>query len=294
MAQKIGFIGLGIMGDPMARNVVTAGFDLLVFNRTAEKAAPHEKLGAKMASSPKAVAESVDVVILMLSDIQAIEDVLHGDDGVLAGMTTGKVLINMSTVSPAYTQKVADTCAARSIIYVDAPVSGSRKPAEEGALVILAGGPEDKIAELEPLLLTMGKKVVYCGEAGKGSSMKMAVNLLLGTVTAGLCEAVNLGQKCGLDTETIVDTILAGAMGCVLYEIKKPMIVEGSYGAQFPLKHMTKDLRFALQTADDNGAAAPIGNAIFQVYRQSMGHGLGDQDFAAVKKTLERMNDDSE
>ena len=294
MSLKIGFIGLGIMGDPMARKVVTAGYDLLVFNRTAEKTTPLAEMGAKVASSPKTVAESVDIVILMLSDIQAVEDVLNCDEGVFAGMSAGKVLVNMSTVSPAYTQEVADTCATRSIIYVDAPVSGSRKPAEEGALVILAGGQEDKIAELEPLLLTMGKKVVYCGNAGKGSSMKMAVNLLLGTVTAGMCEAVNLGQKCGLDTEIILDTILAGAMGCMLYEIKKPMIIQDSYGAQFPLKHMTKDLRFALQTADENGAAAPICSSIFQIYRQSVGHGLGDQDFAAVKKTLERMNDDKE
>ena len=294
MALKVGFIGLGIMGVPMARNIVTADFDLLVFNRTAEKTKPLADAGAKVAASPKAVAESVDVVILMLSDPPAIEDVLQGTEGLLAGMRDGQVLVNMSTVSPAYSLQLADTLAAQSVIAVDAPVSGSRKPAEEGALVILAGGSEDKIAELEPLFLTMGKKVVYCGEAGKGSAMKMAVNLLLGTVTAGLCEAVNLGQKCGLDTETILNTILAGPMGCGLYELKKPMLINDSYATQFPLKHMTKDLRFALQTADEKGATAPIGNAIFQIYRQSMGHGLGDQDFAAVKKIIETMSDKKE
>ena len=124
--------------------------------------------------------------------------------------------------------------------------------------------------------------------------MKMAVNLLLGTVTAGLCEAVNLGQKCGLDTETILNTILAGPMGCGLYEFKKPMLINDSYATQFPLEHMTKDLRFALQTADENGASAPVGNAIFQIYRQSMGHGFGNQDFAAVKKIIETMSDKKE
>ena len=137
----------------------------------------------------------------------------------------------------------------------------------------------------------MGKKVIYCGDVGRASSMKMAVNLLLGIMAAGLSEAVNFGQKCGLDTATMLETMLAGPMGCALFEFKKPMLIDNQFSAQFPLKHMTKDIRFALQTADDEGAMVPIGHTAFQLYRQSVGLGLSDMDFAAVKKVFERISD---
>jgi 3-hydroxyisobutyrate dehydrogenase-like beta-hydroxyacid dehydrogenase len=291
MAIKVGFIGLGIMGQPMAQNVVKGDFQLTVFNRSSEKATPLADAGATVAPTPKAVAETSDVIILMLAGPEAIDAVLEGSEGLTAGMKAGQTMVNMSTVSPAYSKQLADKLSARSVVAIDAPVSGSRKPAEEGALVILAGGPQDKVSELEPLFSCMGKKVIYCGEAGQGSSMKMAVNLLLGIMAAGICEAVNLGQKCGLNTATMLETMLAGPMGCALFEFKKPMLINDSYSSQFPLKHMTKDLRFALQTADDNGAMTPIGHTVFQLYRQSMGQGLADMDFAAVKKVFERISD---
>jgi 3-hydroxyisobutyrate dehydrogenase-like beta-hydroxyacid dehydrogenase len=291
MALNVGFIGLGIMGQPMAQNVVKGGYNVTVYNRSNEKTKPLSKAGATVASTPKALAEAADVIILMLAGPEAIDAVLEGPEGLMAGMKTGQTLVNMSTVSPQYSKQLADKLTAKSAVAVDAPVSGSRKPAEEGALVILAGGPKDKVTKLEPLFMCMGKKVVYCGDAGQGSSMKMAVNLLLGIMAAGICEAVNLGQKCGLDTATMLETMLAGPMGCALFEFKKPMLIDDSLSAQFPLKHMTKDIRFALQTADENGAMAPIGHTVFQLYRQSMGQGLADMDFAAVKKVFERISD---
>jgi 3-hydroxyisobutyrate dehydrogenase-like beta-hydroxyacid dehydrogenase len=291
MALNVGFIGLGIMGQPMAQNVVKGGHALTVYNRSTEKATPFGEAGATVASTPKAVAEASDVIILMLAGPEAIDAVLEGSEGLMAGLQAGQTLVNMSTVSPQYAKELAGKLAGKSALAIDAPVSGSRKPAEEGALVILAGGPQDKVAGLEPLFMCMGKKVVYCGEAGQGASMKMAVNLLLGIMAAGISEAVNLGQKSGLDTATMLETMLAGPMGCALFEFKKPMLIDDSFAAQFPLKHMTKDIRFALQTADENGAVAPIGHTVFQLYRQSMGQGLADQDFAAVKKVFERISD---
>ena len=291
MALNVGFIGLGIMGQPMAQNVAKGDFRLTVFNRSSEKATPLADAGASVASTPKAVAEASDVIILMLAGPEAIDAVLEGPEGLMAGMQAGQTLVNMSTVSPQYSKQLADKLTAKSAVAIDAPVSGSRKPAEEGALVILAGGPQDKVTKLEPLFMCMGKKVVYCGAAGQGASMKMAVNLLLGIMAAGISEAVNLGQKSGLDTATMLETMLAGPMGCALFEFKKPMLIDDSFSAQFPLKHMTKDIRFALQTADENGAMAPIGHTVFQLYRQSMGQGLADQDFAAVKKVFERISD---
>jgi 3-hydroxyisobutyrate dehydrogenase len=291
MTMRVAFVGLGIMGQPMAKNIVKKRYPLSVYNRTAEKAFPLKEAGAEVAATPKEAAKGADVVILMLTGPEAVDQVLDGPQGVLAGLNAGKTVINMSTVPPSYSRHLYETLKTRSIAAIDAPVSGSRKPAEEGALVILAGGPQAKVKQVEPLLLSMGKKIVYCGEAGQGSSMKMAVNLLLGIMAAGLAEAVNLGQKCGLSTETLLETMLSGPMQCPLFEFKKPMLISDNYGAQFPLKHMAKDVRFVLQTADEAGAAVPAGHVVFQLYRAAMGRGLSDKDFAAVKKVLESMSD---
>jgi len=293
MTMKVGFIGLGIMGQPMAKNVVKKGYSLSVFNRTAEKALPLKEAGAVVASSPKEAAKGADVVILMLTGPDAVDQVLDGPQGVLAGLDAGKTVINMSTVPPSYSRQLSERLKSRSIAAIDAPVYGSKKPAEDGALVILAGGSQAKVKEMEPLLLSMGKKVIYCGEAGQGTSMKMVVNLLLSIMATGLAEAVNLGQKCGLATETMMETILSGPTQCPLFEFKKPMLLSDTYGAQFALKNMTKDLRFILQTADEAGAAVPAGHVVFQLYRAAVGRGLSDMDYAAVKKVVEVMSDPS-
>lgn len=291
MTMKVGFIGLGIMGQPMAKNVAGKGYALAVFNRTAEKALPLKEAGALQAANPREAAKGADAVILMLTGPEAVDQVLEGPQGVLAGLAPGTTLVNMSTVPPSYSRRLSEKLKSRSIAALDAPVYGSKKPAEEGTLVILAGGPQARVKDLEPLLLTMGKKVVYCGEAGQGSSMKMVVNLLLSIMATGLAEAVNLGQKCGLSTETVLETVLSGPTQCPLFEFKKPMLMSDSYGAQFALKNMTKDLRFILQTADETGAAAPAGHVVFQLYRAAMGRGLSEKDYAAVKKVLEWMSD---
>ena len=293
MTMKVGFVGLGLMGQPMAKNVAKKGFALSVFNRTPEKALPLKEAGASLAASPKEAAKGAEVVVLMLTGPEAVDQVLDGPQGVLAGLESGKTIVNMSTVPPSYSRRLFERLKSRSIVVLDAPVYGSKKPAEEGALVILAGGPQAKVKEMEPLLLSMGKKVVYCGETGQGSSMKMVVNLLLGIMATGLAEAVNLGQKCGLSTETVLETVLSGPTQCPLFEFKKPMLISDNYGAQFALKHMAKDLRFILQTADETGAAVPAGHVVFQLYRAAVGRGLSDKDYAAVKKVIEMMSDPS-
>jgi 3-hydroxyisobutyrate dehydrogenase-like beta-hydroxyacid dehydrogenase len=291
MSMKVAFVGLGTMGQPMAKNVAKKGYALSVFNRTPEKASSLKEAGSVLAASPRDAAKGADVVILMLTGPEAVDQVLDGPQGVLAGLEAGKTIVNMSTVPPSYSRHLSERLKSRSIAAVDAPVYGSKKPAEEGALVILAGGPQAKVKEMEPLLLSMGKKVVYCGEAGQGSSMKMVVNLLLSIMATGLGEAVNLGQKCGLSTETMLETILSGPTQCPLFEFKKPMLISDNYGAQFALKNMTKDLRFILQTADETGAAVPAGHMVFQLYRAAMGRGLSEKDYAAVKKVIEAMSD---
>jgi 3-hydroxyisobutyrate dehydrogenase-like beta-hydroxyacid dehydrogenase len=291
MAQKIGFIGLGIMGRPMAANILKAGYELMVYNRTLSKTMALADAGAHIASTPAELIHWADVVILMLTGSEAVDAVLYSEQGILSAAPSGKVIINMSTVSPAYTRTLGKCLASSSIIFIDAPVSGSKKPAVEGTLIILAGGPRDTINNLEPLLLSMGQKVIYCGEAGQGSAMKMTINLLLSIMMEGLCESLNLAKQLNLDSDLVLNSILAGPLGCGLFDLKSNMLKKDEFPVQFPLKHMTKDLRYVLQTADESGAAVPVSHTVFQLYRQGVSLGNGDLDFAAVKKTLDAMND---
>jgi 3-hydroxyisobutyrate dehydrogenase-like beta-hydroxyacid dehydrogenase len=291
MTQKIGFIGLGIMGQPMAANILKAGYELMIFNRTLSKTQALADAGAHIASTPAELIHWADVVILMLTGSEAIDAVLYSDQGILSAAPKSKVIINMSTVSPAYTRTLGRCLETSSIIFIDAPVSGSKKPAVEGTLIILAGGPRDAINTLEPLFHCLGQKIIYCGEAGQGSAMKMTINLLLSIMMEGLCESLNLAKQLDLDPGLALNSILSGPLGCGLFNLKSTMLQTDEFPVQFPLKHMAKDLRYVLQTADEAGAAVPVGHAVFQLYRQGVGLGNGDLDFAAVKKTLDALND---
>lgn len=291
MNQKIGFVGMGIMGQPMAANIRNAGYEIMVYNRTKEKTLPLAEAGALIADTPANVIDWADIVIFMLTGPEALDAMIYGENGILSAQGPSKVVINMSTVSPAYTRTLANHLQSVGFFFIDAPVSGSKKPAIEGSLIILAGGRKELVKKLEPLFLTMGQKVVYCGDIGQGSAMKMTINLLLAVMMEGLCESLNMAQQLKLETDLVLDTILAGPLGCGLFRLKNEMLQQNNYPVQFPLKHMTKDLRFVLQSADEAGAAIPAGHAVFQIYRQGIGLGNGDLDFAAVKKTLEALSD---
>ena len=288
---QLAFLGSGIMGLPMSLNLLAAGYRLAVYNRTAEKAHRAVAAGATHAQTPRAAAEGAEAVIVMVTGPEAVDELLAGPDGVLAGLAPGAALVNMSTVSPAYARSLGARLAAEGIPYLDAPVSGSKKPAEEGTLVVLAGGEGELIERLEPMFLALGKRVVACGDVGRGSEMKMAVNLLLGIMMGGLCEALEFGAACGIDRELLLETFLAGPLNCGLFELKREMLLAGDYPPQFPYKHMTKDIRFALQTADAAGAAVPLGHALFQLYREGIGRGLGDADLAALQRVLRLRGD---
>jgi 3-hydroxyisobutyrate dehydrogenase-like beta-hydroxyacid dehydrogenase len=284
MTTPIGFIGQGIMGSPMALNLLKAGYPVTVYNRDKDKNAPAAKAGAKVADTPASLAAGSDVVILMLTGPEAIQAVLEGPDGALAAMEPGKTVVNMSSVEPVYTRELNERLAAKGIIFIDAPVSGSKKPAEDGGLIILAGGDKKTVDALEPVFLTMGKKVIFCGEAGHGSAMKMAVNLLLSIMMTGFGEVLAMGRASGLAEEAMLDAFLSGAMSCPLFNGKAGMIRTGDYPPQFPLKHMHKDLGFILNTAQEAGADIPLGRAVLEQYGKAMTQELGEADFAAVVK----------
>lgn len=282
----IGFLGAGIMALPMARNCMAKGFAVHAHNRTKSNAEPLLQSGAAWAETPAALLERCQAVVVMLTGPEAIEAMMDGPHGLLAGPCQGKIIIQMSTVAPAYTNTLAQRVGAAGAILVDAPVSGSKKPAEDGTLVILAGGEKAHIDAVAPALLAMGKQVVHCGPVGAGSMMKMSINLLLGAVCAGLAEMLAFGEAGGLTVETMLEVALAGAVACPMFQLKAPMLKSGEYPPQFPLKHMTKDLKFAVDTAYETGANAPATHLMLQLYRQAVAQGLGDEDFAAVRKVL--------
>lgn len=290
MKRKVGFMGLGIMGAPMAANILRSGYPLMVYNRTPGKAEAMASLGAGVASSPRALAHATEVIIAMVTGPEALQDLLWGPDGAGSQLNPQKVFINMSSVSPHFTRELAQELTPTGAAFIDAPVSGTRKPAEDGTLLILAGGDQEQVAAVTPLLAAMGKKVIYCGEMGQGSMMKMMINLLLGAMMASFAEALNFGRQGGLDLEAMLDVVFSGPLHCGMYQVKAPMFQENSFPVSFPLKHMTKDFKFIVDTAFETGAPAPLAHLLLHLYRLGVSHHLGDQDFAAVARVLEHLS----
>ncbi len=290
MKPKVGFMGLGIMGAAMAANILKAGYPLMVFNRTPDKAQDLARMGAGVASSPKALAHAADIIIAMVTGPEAINSLVFGPTGAAAEFNPKKTFINMSSVSPQFTRDLAERLAGTGVTFIDAPVSGTKKPAEDGALVILAGGKQDKINELDPLFLTMGKKVIYCGPMGQGSMMKMFINLLLGVMMEGFAEAVNFGRLGGLDLEAMLETVFSGAMNAPMFQVKAPNFRDKNYPPAFPLKHLCKDAKFLLDTAYELGAPVPGGQMLLHLYRLGVAQGWGDQDISAIMRVLEHLS----
>lgn len=286
---KVGFIGLGIMGMPMSFNVLRNGYELVVYNRTSSKTLPLVENGAQAVKSPFEVAQNSDVIVMMLTGPEAIDQVVFGANGLFSGLNEKKYLINMSSVSPDYTKEIAKKIEPSGVKFIDAPVSGSKKPAEDGQLVILAGGKEEDVRDVEDVLLAMGKKVVYCGPVGHGSMMKMTINLLLGVMMAGMAEMMHFGQKGGLRKETMLEVLYSGALNCPLFQLKNDLFLEEKFTPQFPLKHMSKDLRFVMQTAQSTGAMIPEATTALRFFEIAEKNGLGEEDFAAVYKVFQQM-----
>lgn len=285
MKKRIGFMGLGIMGRAMAANLLKAGFSVTVYNRDRQKMQPLAQQGALTADSPRQLADNCDVAMLMVTGPEAIDELLFGIEGAAEGLA-GKVCVNMSSVSPAYSRELEVSLEAEGVVLIDAPVSGTRKPAEEGTLIILASGPEQAVRDLDDVFKAMGRKVIYCGPAGQGSMMKMTVNHLLGVMMHAFAEALLFGERGGLSMDAMLETIQSGALACPMYQAKAPLIASGNYPASFPLKHMAKDLKYVLDTAYETGAQIPAAQAALGMYLLARERGLGDMDFAAVDRAM--------
>lgn len=289
MDRTIGFIGLGTMGGPMALNIHEAGYALGVYNRSKEKTTPFREQDIPVYDSPAAVAAASDVVIIMVTGPDDVLEVLQQDQGVLEGLQPGSVVINMSTVSPEATAEAARLVEDAGGEFLDVPVSGTKRPAKDGKLVILAAGSRETILELTPVLNTMGKAVIYCGDTGQATRAKLMINLLLGSMMQGLAEALTFGKKVGLDLETMVETIGNGGLSSPFYTAKGKAIRKGDFEKNFPVNLMLKDLVLALDTARESGVALPQTAINREMFTAANAKGLGDEDMAAVIKILEEI-----
>lgn len=280
--MRIGWIGLGNMGVPMASNLIRAGFDVQVYNRTKSKAEPLLELGAHFVDQPEQLYPSCDVIITMVSDDQAVKEIYAGENSFLQSAAAGKIAIDMSTVSPETSQYLAKLCSERGVSFLDAPVSGSVQPAKEGNLIIMVGGAEQTYQQVKPIFDVLGKMSLYLGDNGAGSNAKLAINLLLAITVEGLAETVLFAEQRGIRKEDMMSIITESAVGTPIARMKQPSILAHEFPPAFALKHMAKDLRLAQEA----GASLPIAETVNGTYQAALKEGLGELDVMAILKFL--------
>ncbi|MDH5528191.1 MAG: NAD(P)-dependent oxidoreductase [Nitrospirota bacterium] len=281
---ETGFIGLGIMGSRMAANLIDAGHKLTVYNRSPEPARALEKAGAKRAGTPAEAARGRQVVVTVLSDPAAVRALALGPDGLLEGMDEGALWVDCSTVDPACSMELAALATAHGVRFIDAPVAGSKIPAEKGQLLFLVGGETDDLLEAAPLFEVMGKATVHAGPVGAGSALKLCNNLLLGAAMLGFAEALAAGDAFGLDPEVVLDALSGSPAAAPVLALKTGKIRNGDWSPEFPLKHMHKDLHLLMETAYEAGLPLPLAAALKERFGDARAAGFGNEDFCAVMK----------
>ncbi|MGZ8229945.1 MAG: NAD(P)-dependent oxidoreductase [Burkholderiales bacterium] len=290
--KRIGFIGLGTMGQVMSRRLMAAGYRLTVWNRTQERAAPLIQAGAKWAATPKDVASASDVVFTMVTDSVASEAVVCGPDGVLDGAHTGLIVIDSSSIEPEASSSIAERARTKGVAMLDAPVSGGPKVAAEGGLGIMVGGPRDAFQTCEPILKQLGSMVLYTGDNGKGTTVKLIANLVMGVAIQAVAESLVLAAKAGIDPQMIIDiTSLPGTgpqTGAMATRGPR-MIQHNFYPPHFSTNNMHKDLSGALKLAEKYGVSLPAVSAAREVLRAVKSQGNGHIDSSAVVTVLENM-----
>lgn len=289
MTERIGFIGLGIMGTGMARNLLRAGFDLQVWNRTASRMQPLVDEGATPATSPASLATECDIIITCVSDTPDVERVILGDDGVLHGARPGSLVIDMSTISPQATVAIAEQLEARGIHMLDAPISGGSEGAAKGTLSIMIGGEAEDLARAMPVFQAMGKTITHVGSRGAGQTVKLVNQILVVGNTLAMCEALLLAQAGGVDLQKAFEAVSPGAAGSWMFSNRAPQILRRDWRPGFTIDLQQKDLRLVLQAADGLGVPLPATSLIFNLYRTLQARGLGAEGNHALVKALEHL-----
>ena len=289
MAESIGFIGLGIMGEPMALNLVKAGYKVTVYNRTAEKAEPLKEVGAKVAPTPAEAARNADYVVSIVSDSAASEEVIMGKEGVLQTIKPGAIIIDSATISPVVSRKLACATAGKKASFLDAPVTGSKHGAEKGELTFMIGGERETFDRAMPLLKVLGKKHIYCGTYGAGLSAKLAQNAIQSTMVEIFCEGFVLAVKSGVRPEVMMEIVQNSMARADLTDFKAPFIFKGDFTPYFPLKWMHKDVTLAMEAAFARDVPMPVTAAVKEVYAAARAQGKGELDYAAIVTFLEEL-----
>lgn len=285
--KKIGFIGLGTMGAPMAANLLKAGYEVTVYNRTVSKCAPLVEQGAALASSPKEATVATDIVMTMVSDDKSIEAVYEGTDGVLAGLKSGSIVIDCSTISPALVKHTATKVQERGGDFLDAPVTGSSPAAIDGTLVFMVGGHADTVDQCRDIFDVMGKKLLYMGPNGSGAVAKIAHNTIVGINNLALVEGFAIAAKSGLPVDSFLELVQLGSAGSKAAELKGHKIIEHDFTNQFSLALMLKDLKLASSLTDASAIPAPMLNLAKSLFQAGQTEGYGDEDLSSVVKIYE-------
>jgi len=284
MKLAVGLIGLGLMGTPMGKNLLKAGFPLTVWNRSSAKADDLIREGATLAATPREAAARADVLITIVSDPAAVEAVLWGEEGALEGLRPGSVLVDSSTISPALARRVTAACAERGVDFLDAPVTGGTWGAEKGELVFMVGGKAEVLERVKPVLAAMGKRFFHLGSNGAGQTVKLAMNLILALEVDALAEALALVTASGVPGERLVEVLQSSMARAAVLDVKAPLILKREFPPSFPLRLMHKDLKLALELAREQDVALPAGAAAYETYGAVKNASSDDPDYAAVAR----------
>ncbi len=298
MATRIGFIGLGVMGAPMARNLLAADFEVVAWNRSPEPLGALVEAGARAADGPTAVASEADILITILKDDPVVREVLGGPDGAIAAARAGSLVVDMSTVSPALARELAAEAGARGVAFLDAPVSGGDVGARDGTLSIMVGGEAADVERARPVFEVLGSRVTHVGAAGAGQVAKACNQVLVAVIFAGLSESLVLGSKLGVDPAAILDAVGGGMAANRIMEVRRDNFLDHDFAPGFKVDLHHKDLEIALGASAEVDAPLPLTAEVQQMFRQLRAAGHGEEDDSALLRVAEqrashRLGDDS-
>jgi len=284
--MKVAFIGMGTMGAPMAMNLLKAGFSVTVHNRTREREKPVAAAGAARAASPRAAAEGAEIIITCVSDTPDVEAILMGDDGVIHGAAGGAIVVDMSTISPSATRRMASELSQKGVRMIDAPVSGGSEGAQKGTLSIMIGGAAGDVSAVMPVLEAMGKTISHVGPIGSGQVTKAINQIVVAGTYWSVAEGVALGLKAGLDMEKVVTAVGSGAAGSWAMNNRSGNMIANNYPLGFRVRLHHKDLKIALEVARELGVTLPVAAFVDQVETGLVARGFGDEDISAIARSV--------
>jgi 2-hydroxy-3-oxopropionate reductase len=287
--EKIGFIGLGIMGKPMAKNLLKAGYELVVFDINQEPVKELAAAGADVAENPKAVAEQTKVIITMLPNSPHVKAVVLGDQGVIEGVSAGSIVVDMSSIAPLVSQEVSKELAKKNVTLIDAPVSGGEPKAKDGTLAIMVGGPEKAFSQVESILEVMGASVTLVGEIGSGNTTKLANQIIVALNIAAMSEAMVLAKKAGVDPKRVFEAIRGGLAGSTVLDAKMPLVLERNFKPGFRIELHIKDMMNALDTAHEVGVPVPLSSQVLEIMQALKVDGHQTDDHGGIVQFYEKL-----